>query len=44
MMHPQYNEHPKRGVIYARVSSDSQDVNNSIEAQIAECQEYRQAQ
>ena len=40
MMHLQYNEHPKRGVIYARVSSDSQDVNNSIEAQIAECQDF----
>ena len=40
MMRQQYNEHPKRGVIYARVSSDSQDVNNSIEAQIAECQDF----
>ena len=40
MMNLQYNEHPKRGVIYARVSSDSQDVNNSIEAQIAECQDF----
>ena len=40
MMHLQHNEHPKRGVIYARVSSDSQDVNNSIEAQIAECQDF----
>ena len=40
MMHLQPNEHPKRGVIYARVSSDSQDVINSIEAQIAECQDF----
>ena len=34
------NDEPKRGAIYARVSSDSQDINNSIEAQIAECQEF----
>ena len=39
-MNLHYNEQPKRGVIYARVSSDSQDVNNSIEAQIAECHEF----
>ena len=36
MMNLSYNDEPKRGVIYARVSSDAQDVNNSIEAQIAE--------
>lgn len=31
---------PIRAVIYARVSSDAQDVNNSIEAQISECELY----
>ena len=40
MLNLNYNDEPKRGVIYARVSSDAQDVNNSIEAQIAECQEF----
>ena len=40
MMNLNYNDEPKRGAIYARVSSDSQDVNNSIEAQIAECEEF----
>ena len=29
-----------RAVIYARVSSDGQDVNNSIQKQIEECQKY----
>jgi DNA invertase Pin-like site-specific DNA recombinase len=40
MLNLNYNDEPKRGVIYARVSSDAQDVNNSIEAQIAECQDF----
>jgi DNA invertase Pin-like site-specific DNA recombinase len=40
MLNLLYNDDPIRGVIYARVSSDAQDVNNSIEAQIAECQEF----
>ena len=40
MMNPKHNDEPLRGAIYARVSSDRQDVNNSIEAQIAECQEF----
>ena len=40
MLNLNYNDEPTRGVIYARVSSDAQDVNNSIEAQIAECQEF----
>ena len=35
-----YGQDPVIAVIYARVSSDAQDVNNSIEAQIAECQEF----
>ena len=35
--HPQ---DPIRVAIYARVSSDAQDVNNSIEAQISECKRY----
>ena len=39
-MNLKYNDQPLRGAIYARVSSDRQDVNNSIEAQIAECQEF----
>ena len=34
------NQDPIRAVIYARVSSDAQDVNNSIEAQISECELY----
>ena len=29
--------------IYARVSSDRQDINNSIQAQIAECKQYAKA-
>ena len=35
-----YDQDPVIAVIYARVSSDAQDVNNSIEAQIAECQAF----
>ena len=31
---------PILAIIYARVSSDAQDVNNSIEAQISECELY----
>ena len=31
---------PIRAVIYVRVSSDGQDVNNSIQKQIEECQKY----
>ena len=37
LFHPQ---DPIRVAIYARVSSDAQDVNNSIEAQISECKRY----
>ena len=40
MMNLRHNDEPLRGAIYARVSSDRQDVNNSIEAQISECQEF----
>ena len=35
-----YGQDPVIAVIYARVSSNAQDVNNSIEAQIAECQAF----
>ena len=35
-----YGQDPVIAVIYARVSSDAQDVNNSIQAQIAECQAF----
>ena len=38
MLNPKHNQDPIRAAIYARVSSDAQDVNNSIEAQIAECE------
>ena len=38
MLKLRYGEDPIRVAIYARVSSDAQDVNNSIEAQIAECE------
>ena len=31
---------PQRAAIYVRVSSDSQDINNSVEAQIAECEAF----
>ena len=31
---------PLRVAIYVRVSSDSQDINNSVEAQIAECEAF----
>ena len=31
---------PLRAAIYVRVSSDSQDINNSVEAQIAECEAF----
>ena len=31
---------PMRVAIYVRVSSDSQDINNSVEAQIAECEAF----
>ena len=37
MLKAKYSEEPIRVAIYARVSSDAQDVNNSIEAQIGEC-------
>ena len=40
MLNLNYNDEPIDGVIYARVSSDAQDINNSIEAQVAECQEF----
>ena len=45
MMNPNYHDDAKAPqpcycAIYVRVSSDSQDVNNSIEAQIAECEEF----
>ena len=40
MLKPKYNEDPIKAVIYARVSSDAQDIINSIQAQIAECEEY----
>ena len=33
-------DEPQRAAIYVRVSSDSQDVNNSVEAQIAECEAF----
>jgi DNA invertase Pin-like site-specific DNA recombinase len=34
---------PKRGVIYARYSSEMQDTSDSIEVQIAECKKYAMA-
>ena len=40
MSNPRQPEGPVRAAIYARVSSDAQDVQNSIEAQIAECRQY----
>ena len=40
MLNLKYSEDPIRVAIYARVSSDAQDVNNSIEAQIAECEQF----
>ena len=40
MMKLKYNQDPIRAAIYARCSSDAQDVNNSIEAQISECELY----
>ena len=52
MLDPKYNPNPNppfsfstdqdpiRVAIYTRVSSDAQDVNNSIEAQISECKRY----
>ena len=44
MLNLKYNpdpvQDPIRVAIYARVSSDAQDINNSIEAQIAECEQY----
>ena len=39
-MNLKYTEDPIRVAIYARVSSDAQDVNNSIAAQISECELY----
>ena len=39
---PMQWEEPVRAAIYVRVSSDSQDVNNSVEAQLAECRRYAQ--
>ena len=35
-----YTEDPIRVAIYARVSSDAQDINNSVAAQISECKLY----
>ena len=40
MRNPRRPDGPVRAVIYVRVSSDAQDVQNSIEAQIAECRQY----
>ena len=40
MLDLKYSQDPIRVAIYARVSSDAQDVNNSIEAQIAECKQF----
>lgn len=40
MLSMNQNNDPIRVAIYARVSSDAQDVNNSIEAQVAECELY----
>ena len=40
MLNLNHAEDPIRVAIYARVSSDAQDVNNSIAAQIAECEKY----
>ena len=40
MLNLKYSEDPIRVVIYARVSSDAQDIINSIEAQIAECEQF----
>ena len=52
MLDPKYNpnpispfsfssdQDPVRAAIYARVSSDAQDVNNSIESQLSECKRY----
>ena len=37
---PAQHGDPLPAAIYARVSSDSQDVNNSIEAQLSECRQY----
>ena len=33
---------PVRVAIYARVSSDGQDINNSVQKQIDECKKYAQ--
>ena len=38
MLNLKYSQDPIRAAIYARVSSDAQDVTNSIEAQISECE------
>ena len=40
---PRFPGDPIPVAIYARVSSDRQDINNSIQAQIAECTEYARA-
>ena len=40
MMNLKYSKDPIRVVIYARVSSDAQDIINSITAQIAECEQF----
>ena len=40
MLKLKYSEDPILVAIYARVSSDAQDVNNSIEAQVAECEQF----
>ena len=40
MLNHKYSENPIRAAIYARVYSDAQEVNNSIEAQIAECEQF----
>ena len=37
---PDFPKSPLRVVIYARVSSDGQDVNNSIQKQIEHCERY----
>ena len=40
MLKPHYDQDPVRTAIYARVSSDAQDVNNSIDAQITGCEQH----
>ena len=52
MLNPDYNsdsntrftferpDDPIRVAIYARVSSDGQDINNSVQKQIEECEKY----